>query len=125
MPLLFDLVEPEQFNRISPVLADPRRMEILERIAGQKELASATLASESAMSQPTISHRLEELSSAGSHGAKSRMTLGYHCMLFRIAVIHSDNNAAVDTVPALTGDPALRHVLQTTSILGSKHRQTL
>ena len=56
---------PEQFNRISKALADPRRMEILERIAGGKEVACATLACESDVSQPTISHHLKELSTAG------------------------------------------------------------
>jgi ArsR family transcriptional regulator, arsenate/arsenite/antimonite-responsive transcriptional repressor len=56
---------PEQFNRIAKALADPRRMQILERIAAGKELACATLASEAAVSQPTISHHLKELATAG------------------------------------------------------------
>ena len=59
------LVEAEQFNRISRALAEPRRMDILERIAGEKEVACAMLASESRVSQPTISHHLKELSAAG------------------------------------------------------------
>jgi ArsR family transcriptional regulator len=56
---------PDQFIRISKALADPRRMEILERIAGGKETACAALACESAVSQPTISHHLKELTTAG------------------------------------------------------------
>lgn len=58
-------MDGEQFNRVSRALADPRRMEILERIAQSDELACATLASESDVSQPTISHHLKELSVAG------------------------------------------------------------
>ena len=59
-------MEAEQFHRISRALADPTRMEILERIAGGgKELGCAALASECPVSQPTISHHLKELSTAG------------------------------------------------------------
>jgi ArsR family transcriptional regulator, arsenate/arsenite/antimonite-responsive transcriptional repressor len=54
-----------QFHRISKALADPRRVEILERIATQKETACAVLASDAEVSQPTISHHLKELSNAG------------------------------------------------------------
>ena len=58
-------MDAEQFNRVSRALADPRRMEILERIAHASEVACATLAGESDVSQPTISHHLKELSVAG------------------------------------------------------------
>jgi ArsR family transcriptional regulator len=58
-------MEADQFNRISKALADPRRMELLERISRDKEVAFAALASESLLSQPTISHHLKELSTAG------------------------------------------------------------
>lgn len=54
-----------QFNRISRALADPRRMEILQRIASEAEVGCADLAGESQVSQPTISHHLKELSNAG------------------------------------------------------------
>jgi DNA-binding transcriptional ArsR family regulator len=40
-------------------------MEILERIANAHEVACGALASESDVSQPTISHHLKELSVAG------------------------------------------------------------
>ncbi len=60
-----NIVDADQFNRISRALADPRRMEILQRIAGDKEVACAVLAHESCVSQPTISHHLKELSTAG------------------------------------------------------------
>ena len=65
MELPSGLMEAGQFNRISRALADPRRMEILERIAGDKEVACAAVASESPVSQPTISHHLKELATAG------------------------------------------------------------
>jgi ArsR family transcriptional regulator len=58
-------MDSEQFQRVSRALADPRRMEILERIAREKEVACAVLASESSVSQPTISHHLKELHFAG------------------------------------------------------------
>ncbi len=58
-------MDPEQFNRISRALADPRRVEILERIASGKETACSALARQAEVSQPTISHHLKELSNAG------------------------------------------------------------
>jgi ArsR family transcriptional regulator, arsenate/arsenite/antimonite-responsive transcriptional repressor len=58
-------MDSEQFHRVSRALADPRRMEILERIANADEMACASLANESDVSQPTISHHLKELSVAG------------------------------------------------------------
>jgi ArsR family transcriptional regulator, arsenate/arsenite/antimonite-responsive transcriptional repressor len=58
-------MEAEQFNRVSRALADPRRMEILERIANSNELACTALAGDVEVSQPTISHHLKELSVAG------------------------------------------------------------
>jgi ArsR family transcriptional regulator len=58
-------MDAEQFNRVSRALADPRRMEILERIARSSEVACAVLASESDVSQPTVSHHLKELFTAG------------------------------------------------------------
>jgi len=58
-------MDAEQFHRISRALADPRRIEILERIAAAAEMACTTLAGESEVSQPTISHHLRELHLAG------------------------------------------------------------
>ncbi len=58
-------MDQQQFNRIGRALADLRRMEIFERIAREAEVAGATLADESAVSRPTISHHLKELSTVG------------------------------------------------------------
>ena len=55
----------KQFHRISRVLADRTRMEILQRIAASKEMACAVLINKCDVSQPTISHHLKELSTAG------------------------------------------------------------
>ena len=58
-------MDAEQFNRVTRALADPRRMEILQRIASSDEVACSVLATESDVSQPTVSHHLKELSAAG------------------------------------------------------------
>jgi ArsR family transcriptional regulator, arsenate/arsenite/antimonite-responsive transcriptional repressor len=58
-------MDAEQFLRISRALADPRRVDLLERIAAGKEMACASLACEAEVSQPTISHHLKELANAG------------------------------------------------------------
>ncbi len=55
----------EQFHRISKALADPRRLEILERIAVTDEVACADLVSEFPVTQATMSHHLKELANAG------------------------------------------------------------
>ena len=54
----------EQFHLVNRALADPRRLEILERIANEKEVACAALIGESGVSQPTVSHHLKELCEA-------------------------------------------------------------
>ncbi|MFB3921851.1 MAG: ArsR/SmtB family transcription factor [Terriglobia bacterium] len=58
-------MDTERFSRIARALADPRRMEILRRIANEREVACSALAGDCEVSQPTISHHLKELSSAG------------------------------------------------------------
>lgn len=63
--LTLDYMEPAQFHRITKALADPRRLSILERIAGRKEIGCASLCEESPVSQATMSHHLKELVNAG------------------------------------------------------------
>jgi len=59
-------MDAEQFHRISKALADPTRMEILERIAAsEEEMGCSMLINECPVSQPTISHHLKELANAG------------------------------------------------------------
>jgi len=58
-------MDSRQFNRISKALADPRRYEILSRIARCKELACSDMRCNLSISAATLSHHLKELSSAG------------------------------------------------------------
>jgi ArsR family transcriptional regulator len=58
-------MDRDQFARIAKALADPRRFEILERIAAQDELPCKHLVDTFPISQATISHHLKELTVAG------------------------------------------------------------
>jgi ArsR family transcriptional regulator, arsenate/arsenite/antimonite-responsive transcriptional repressor len=55
----------KQFELIAKALADPRRMQVLEVIAGQKECPCAKLRDEFPVSKATISHHIKELARAG------------------------------------------------------------
>ena len=55
----------EQFHRIAKALADPRRFEILERIANSKELPCADLRCDLPITAATLSHHIKELQDAG------------------------------------------------------------
>ncbi len=58
-------MEPEQFLRISKALADPRRYEVLQRIARSEEAPCTLLRCAIPVSAATLSHHLKELASAG------------------------------------------------------------
>jgi len=58
-------MDSRQFNRISKALADPRRYEILSRIARSKELACRDMRCNLPISAATLSHHLKELANAG------------------------------------------------------------
>ncbi|HET6765015.1 MAG TPA: metalloregulator ArsR/SmtB family transcription factor [Longimicrobiaceae bacterium] len=58
-------MDRDQFARIAKALADPRRFEILERIAGRDEVPCKHLVETFPISQATISHHLKELAAAG------------------------------------------------------------
>ena len=58
-------MEAKQFRKISKALADPRRYEILTRIAAQKELACSDVRRHLHISPATLSHHLKELANAG------------------------------------------------------------
>lgn len=53
-----------QFHKISKVLADKRRFEILTRIADEKELACNNLKGCISITPATLSHHIKELSEA-------------------------------------------------------------
>ena len=59
------VMDAKQFNRISKALADPRRYEILTRIARRNELACNDLRCDLPISAATLSHHLKELANAG------------------------------------------------------------
>jgi ArsR family transcriptional regulator len=55
----------KQFELIAKALADPRRMQVLEVIAGEKDCPCQRLREEFPISKATISHHLKELVRAG------------------------------------------------------------
>ncbi len=55
----------QQFQRISKALADPRRYEILSRIAKHRELACSSVRCDLPITAATLSHHLKELANAG------------------------------------------------------------
>ena len=55
----------QQFHRIAKALADPRRFEILTRIAECNEMPCTDLKSEVAVTPATLSHHIKELTDAG------------------------------------------------------------
>ena len=54
-----------QFELIAKALADPRRMALLETIAGERDCACARLRDQFPVSKATISHHIKELVRAG------------------------------------------------------------
>lgn len=55
----------KQFHRITKALADPRRFEILERIAKCEEMPCADLRCNLPITAATLSHHVKELQDAG------------------------------------------------------------
>jgi ArsR family transcriptional regulator len=58
-------MEREHFDRVAKALADARRFEILEILAGQPCIRCSDVIERVGLSQPTISHHLKELANAG------------------------------------------------------------
>jgi DNA-binding transcriptional ArsR family regulator len=54
-----------QFRAINKAVSDPRRYEILQMIAGQKNCACVELRENTSISAATLSHHLKELETAG------------------------------------------------------------
>lgn len=55
----------EEFDRISKALADPQRRAILQKLAMTGKLNCSDVQAFFEVSQPTVSHHLKELSTAG------------------------------------------------------------
>src|SRR4051812_42479831 len=58
-------IDHERFERIAKALADPRRFQILEKIANCREVGCRRLCEQFPVAQPTMSHHLKELARAG------------------------------------------------------------
>ena len=58
-------MDSQQFHRISKALADPRRYEILSRIAKCRELACSDVRCDLPITAATLSHHIKELVNAG------------------------------------------------------------
>jgi ArsR family transcriptional regulator, arsenate/arsenite/antimonite-responsive transcriptional repressor len=58
-------MDTQQFHRISKALADPRRYEILTRIANGREVACSDVRCKLPISAATLSHHVKELVNAG------------------------------------------------------------
>ncbi|HET9696836.1 MAG TPA: metalloregulator ArsR/SmtB family transcription factor [Terriglobales bacterium] len=58
-------MDEKQFHQISKALADPRRFEILKRIAAEDEIACSDMRCHFPISAATMSHHLKELTNAG------------------------------------------------------------
>jgi ArsR family transcriptional regulator, arsenate/arsenite/antimonite-responsive transcriptional repressor len=58
-------LDNERFARIAKALADPRRFQILAKIANCREVGCRRLCEQFPVAQPTMSHHLKELARAG------------------------------------------------------------
>jgi ArsR family transcriptional regulator len=59
-------MDASQFQRIAKALADPRRFEIFQEMAGASdEMACGRIVARFPVSQATVSHHLKELTDAG------------------------------------------------------------
>ena len=58
-------MDKRHIARIAKALADPRRFDILKKIAGDDEVSCASLRSVFPITPATLSHHLKELESAG------------------------------------------------------------
>jgi ArsR family transcriptional regulator len=59
------ILTEKQFDLIAKALADPRRMQVLEVIAGEQECPCQQLTQHFPVSKATISHHIKELVRAG------------------------------------------------------------
>jgi ArsR family transcriptional regulator, arsenate/arsenite/antimonite-responsive transcriptional repressor len=58
-------MDSRQFQKITKALADPRRYELLQKIARCDELACSAAREQLPISAATLSHHLKELANAG------------------------------------------------------------
>jgi ArsR family transcriptional regulator len=70
-------MQDKQFTRIAKALADPRRFEILEVIAGVHEMSCGAIAERFPIGQSTVSHHLKVLADAGLIDVRREGQHGY------------------------------------------------
>jgi ArsR family transcriptional regulator len=58
-------MEKRQLTRIAKALSDPRRFEILQQVAEEKEMSCSALKECQSISPATLSHHIKELEAAG------------------------------------------------------------
>jgi len=63
-------MDAKQFRRISKALADPRRYQILSRIARRGELTCSDVRCDLPITAATLSHHVKELANAGLIGIR-------------------------------------------------------
>lgn len=73
-------MDAEPFFRIAKALSDPRRFDMLARIAAVDELGCQTLVAESEVTQPTVSHHLKELVVAGLVESRREGQFVHYCL---------------------------------------------
>lgn len=69
--------DKKQFGKISKALADPRRLEVLEFIAGQDAVSCGSIAEHFPVRQSTISHHLKILVDSGLVDVRREGQFGY------------------------------------------------
>jgi ArsR family transcriptional regulator len=77
-------MEKCQFTRIAKALADPRRFEILQQIASEKEVSCASVKECHDITPATLSHHLKELQSAGLIEVRKESKYVYACLDRRV-----------------------------------------
>lgn len=70
-------MDDRQFTRIAKALADPRRFEIFEVIAGVEEMSCGAIAERFPVGQSTVSHHLKILADAGLVDVRREGQHGY------------------------------------------------
>jgi ArsR family transcriptional regulator, arsenate/arsenite/antimonite-responsive transcriptional repressor len=95
----------ERLSALFKAIADPTRLKILNRIAGQPEICVCVFVGELGLAQPTVSHHLRVLREAGLVEARRRGTWAYYRLV---------PEAVAELASALGGVPP-RGVLATAS----------
>jgi ArsR family transcriptional regulator len=100
--------EREELAAVFRALADPTRIAIVNRLAGEEELCVCHLVDEVGLSQPTVSHHLKVLSQAGIVTSQRRGTWVYYRLVSTVG-------AALGKVMGLTPELPVAAVEQSSA----------